>query len=450
MDFRHKKIMVVGMAKSGVASARLLIEKGADVTLYDAKTIDVFAPHTFDEFAGRAVFAFGTDADAATQNADMLVLSPGVPTTLPFIVNARQRGQKIIGEIELGYICSDADFIAITGTNGKTTTTALTGEVFKNAGFTTHVLGNIGVPIAGEAMKTKKGDVVVAETAALQLETIDTFTPRACAVLNITEDHLDRYGTMDKYIAAKERVFENQTEKDFCVLNYDNDITRGMADKPKSQIIWISRQVTPERGVCIDKGRIVSIEPDGRHDICHADEVHIPGAHNLENALAATALARCCGIPAHVIAHTLKTFPGVEHRIEFVREVDGVRYINDSKGTNPDATEKAAAAMMRPTVIILGGYDKKNSFTSMIAGFGDAIKAVVAIGDVQENILRDAQEAAFSAVYTAGSFEEAVQKCRDIAQDGWNVLLSPACASYDMFDNFEQRGRVFKEIVNAF
>ena len=202
-------------------------------------------------------------------------------------------------------------------------------------------------------------------------------------------------------------------------------------------------------GVCIVKGRIVSIESGGRYDICGTDEVRIPGAHNLENALAAVALARCYEIEPYVIAHTLRTFPGVEHRIEFVREVNGVRYINDSKGTNPDATEKAAAAMTRPTVIILGGYDKKNSFASMIAGFGGMIKAIVAIGDTQANILRDAQVAGFGAVYTSDGFEEAVHKCREIAQDGWNVLLSPACASYDMFDNFEQRGRVFKDIVNA-
>ena len=450
MNFENKKVMVVGMAKSGIASARLLIEKGADIVLYDMKEKDAFAPHTFDEFEGRAAFALGADADAVAQNADMLVLSPGVPVTLPFIVAAQKSGKKVIGEIELGYICSEADFVAITGTNGKTTTTALTGEVFKNRGFTTHVLGNIGVPIAGEALKTHKGDVVVAETAALQLETIDTFVPHACAVLNITEDHLDRYGTMDKYIAAKERIFENQTSDDFCVLNHDNDITRGMAGKQQSKIIWFSRQVEVDLGVCIVEGRIVSIEQGGRHDICSVNDVRIPGAHNIENALAATALARCYGIDESVIAHTLKTFPGVEHRIEFVREVGGVRYINDSKGTNPDAAEKAAAAMDRPTVIILGGYDKKNSFTSMIAGFGEQILAIVAIGDVQANVLRDAAEAGFDAVHTADSFENAVNKCRDIAQDGWNVLLSPACASYDMFDNFEQRGNVFKEIVNSF
>jgi UDP-N-acetylmuramoylalanine--D-glutamate ligase len=450
MDFNGKNVMVVGMAKSGFASAALLLNKGTHVVLYDAKTADKFSAGAFDTFVGRAEMALGTDPGPVAEAADALVLSPGVPTNLDFITKAQRDGKRVIGEIELGFLFSQAEFVAITGTNGKTTTTALTGEVFKNAGYNTFVLGNIGVPIAAEADNTKKGDIVVAETAALQLETIDTFRPHACAALNITEDHLNRYGTMENYTAAKERIFENQTEDDFCVLNYDNDITRTMAGKQRSKIIWFSRQVTLESGVFIDEGEIVSAEDDGDHVICRTDEVKIPGAHNLENALAATALARCYKIPERVIKHTLMTFPGVEHRIEFVRELNGVRYINDSKGTNPDATEKAAAAMTRPTVLIMGGYDKHNSFESLIAGFGEQIRAIVAIGDTQQKVIDDARKAGFSNIYMANGFEEAVRKCRELAQDGWNVLLSPACASYDMFDDFEQRGRVFKSIVNSF
>jgi len=450
MDYNGKKVMIVGMAKSGFASARLLLDKGAQVVLYDAKTADKFPEGTFDALAGRAELALGVDPKPVAKVADALILSPGVPTNLDFITQAQRDGKKVIGEIELGFLFSQAEFVAITGTNGKTTTTALTGEVFKNAGFNTFVLGNIGVPIAAEADKTKKGDIVVAETAALQLETIETFRPHACAVLNITEDHLNRYGTMENYIAAKERIFENQTEDDFCALNYDNDTTRKMAGKQRSKIIWFSRQVTLESGVFIEEGKIVSAEEDGIHEICRTDEVKIPGAHNLENALAATALARCYKIAESVIRHTLMTFPGVEHRIEFVRELDGVRYINDSKGTNPDATEKAAAAMTRPTVLIMGGFDKHNSFESLIAGFGEQIRAIVAIGDTQQKVLDDARKAGYKNIQTAGSFEEAVRKCRELAKSGWNVLLSPACASYDMFSDFEQRGRVFKSIVNSF
>ena len=321
--------------------------------------------------------------------------------------------------------------------------------MFKNAGINTYVLGNIGAPIAGEATKTKEGDVIVAETAALQLETIDTFAPRACAVLNITEDHLNRYGTMEKYIAAKERVFENQTEHDFCVLNYDNEITRSMQGKQQSKLIWFSRKVKLAFGVFIDEGRIVSREEDGTHVICRADELRIPGDHNLENALAAAALGRCYRIPEHVIRKTFMEFPGVEHRIEFVRELGGVRYINDSKGTNPDSTEKAAAAMKGPTVIILGGSSKNNSFVSMIKSFGENIKALVAIGETQADILADARTAGFLNIYTADTFSGAIDKARGIAREGWNVLLSPACASYDMFEDYEHRGRVFKDIVNS-
>ncbi len=450
MDFKGKKVMVAGMAKSGLASARLLLEIGAEAVLYDMKTAEQFPAGTFSEFEGRAKLALGADAEATAKDCDALVLSPGIPTDLGFIAQARADGKPVIGEIELGFAYSQAEFVAITGTNGKTTTTALSGEIFKNAGFCTHVLGNIGIPIAGEALKTKKGDIVVAETAALQLDTIDTYRPHACAVLNVTEDHLNRYITMENYTAAKERIFKNQTPGDYCVLNYDNDITRGMAGRPKSKVIWFSRKVPLQSGVFIEEGRIISREQDGAHVICRPEEIKIPGLHNLENALAAVALARCYGIAESVIKDTLMTFPGVEHRIEFVRELDGVRYINDSKGTNPDATEKAAAAMTRPTVIILGGYDKKSSFVSLFQGFGPQIKCVVAIGQTQGKILSDAKAAGFKDIVTADGFEEAVIKARAIAKDGWNVLLSPACASYDMFSDFEQRGRVFKDIVSAF
>lgn len=450
MNYKGKKVMVVGMAKSGIASARLLLDVGAEVVLYDMKTADQFPEGTFSEFEGRSKLALGADADAAAKGCDALVLSPGVPMNLSFILQAQKDGKPVIGEIELGFLYSQAEFVAITGTNGKTTTTALTGEIFKNAGFCTHVLGNIGIPIAGEALKTKQGDIVVAETAALQLDAIDTYRPHACAVLNVTEDHLNRYGTMENYTAAKELIFKNQTETDFCVFNYDNSITREMAGRQKSKIIWFSRQVRLDRGVSIDEGRIISTEEDGIHEIGRPEEIKIPGAHNLENSLAAIALARCYGISESVIRDTLMTFPGVEHRIEFVRELNGIRYINDSKGTNPDATEKAAAAMTRPTVLILGGYDKQSSFVSLFEGFGPLIKNVVAIGTTQAKILGDAKTAGYDSLCTADGLEEAVIKARGFAKEGWNVLLSPACASYDMFSDFEQRGRVFKSIVNSF
>lgn len=450
MNYAGKRVMVIGMAKSGIASAQLLLEKGAYVALYDAKPVSTFPAGAFAEFEGKAQFAFGADANAVAKESDALVLSPGVPTNLPFISEAKKAGKKIIGEIELGYIFSAGEFVAITGTNGKTTTTALTGEIFKNAGFHTFVLGNIGVPIAGEATNTKRGDIVVAETAALQLETIETFRPHACAVLNITEDHLNRYGTMGNYIAAKERVFENQMADDFCVLNMDNDIAAGMMGKQKSRVIGFSRKVALKSGVFIEEGNIVSAEGDGVHMICSAGDVRIPGLHNLENALAAAALARCYRIPEAVIRDTLMTFPGVEHRIEFVREFHGVRYINDSKGTNPDSTEKAAAAMEAPTVIIMGGSEKNNSFTALFAGFGSLIRKVIAIGETQPRILKDAAAAGFTGIIKADGFSEAVDMARNIAQPGWNVLLSPACASFDMFEDYEHRGRVFKEIVNSF
>lgn len=448
IDYNGKTVLVVGMAKSGISAARLLLQLGARVVLHDRKTADNFEVNEL--LAAGAENAMGCDPAAAAQAADVLVLSPGVPTKQPFIEAAAAAGKPVISEIELGYQTSEADFVCISGTNGKTTTTALTGEIFKNGGRSTYVLGNIGVPICDRSLCTRPGDVVVAEVAALQLETIDTFRPRAAALLNVTEDHMDRFGTMEYYTHCKMREFENQGEGDFAVLNWDDPITRAQAEHIHSRLLWFSRREQPGEGAFIEDGNIIFIMNGRRELICPADQVAIPGAHNLENALAAVCLARAMGVGAGEIAFTLHTFPGVEHRIEFVREVDGVRYINDSKGTNPDATIKAIEAMKAPTVLILGGYDKQSEFDGLFAAFTENIKTVVLLGATREKLLVAAKKAGFDDVRLAGSFEEAVEMARRAAPEGGNVLLSPACASWDMFDNFEQRGEVFKKIVADF
>ncbi|MBQ9942170.1 MAG: UDP-N-acetylmuramoyl-L-alanine--D-glutamate ligase, partial [Christensenellaceae bacterium] len=301
-----------------------------------------------------------------------------------------------------------------------------------------------------ESLGTKAGDVIVAEVAALQLETIDTFRPRAAALLNVTEDHMDRFGTMEYYTHCKMRQYENQDMGDFAVLNWDNPITRDQAKNIHSRLLWFSRLEQPGEGAFLKNGRIVFVMDGKEEDICAAADVKIPGAHNLENALAATCLARVMGIRPEDIAYTLATFPGVEHRIEFVREVDGIRFINDSKGTNPDATIKAIEAMTAPTVLILGGYDKHSEFDEMFEAFTENIKTIVLLGATKDKIRAAAEKAGFSAIIEADSFEDAVKKSYAAAEKGGNVLLSPACASWDMFDNFEQRGDIFKEIVNAF
>jgi len=446
MEFANQNVLVVGMAKSGVSAANLLLRLGAGVLLYDKRDASHF--DLADLFARGAVDFLGKDPAQAEALADMLVLSPGVPVRQPFIRRAQAAGKPVISEIELGYQTAKADFVCIGGTNGKTTTTALTGEIFKNGGRRTFVMGNIGVPICDASLETRKGDVIVAEVAALQLETILEFRPRAAALLNVTEDHMDRFLTMEYYTACKLRQFKNQDASDFAVLNWDDPITRAQADKLPSRLLWFSRREEKQQGAFLREGSIL-FKMDGREQvICPAREVRIPGTHNLENALAAVCLAGAMGIAPEAMAHTLRTFPGVEHRIEFVREVGGVHFINDSKGTNPDATIKAIEAMEAPTVLILGGYDKHSEFGPLFAAFTRQIKTVVLLGATQPKLEQAAREAGFADVILARDLEDAVKKAFAVAEKGDNVLLSPACASWDMFRNFEQRGELFKQIVN--
>ncbi len=450
MEYRGKNALVVGMARSGAASAVLLCKLGAHVTIYDVKTLEQLPEDVRQALEGvQYTNMLGKDPDDIIEKMDVLVLSPGVPLGLPFIRKAYELGVSVIAEIELGYAVSKADFIAITGTNGKTTTTSLTGEIFKNAGINTFVLGNIGVPITQEALNTKQGDVVVAETAALQLDTIDSYRPKGSAILNITEDHMDRYGTMESYIAAKAKIFKNQSAEDYCVLNYDNEIVRGLANRIKARVYWFSLNEQVENGAFVRDGNIIFVDGGKVTEIMPAAELRIPGRHNLENALAATALACLYGISAEVVASTLRSFPGVEHRLEFVREINGVKFINDSKGTNPDATINAILAMDRPTVLILGGYDKHGDFESLFAAFTSNIKAIIVLGATASKIVAAAQQAGYESYIKANSFEDAVLKAYSIAGESETVLLSPACASWDMFRDFEQRGEVFKEIVNG-
>lgn len=448
LDYKGKKTLIVGMAKSGVASAVLLCRLGADVIIYDAKKKQDLPAGIFDELSKyKYTDMLGCDIMPVIDDIDVMVLSPGVPTGLPFIRKAHDLGKRVIAEIELGFSVSEADFIAITGTNGKTTTTALTGEIFKNAGITTHVLGNIGIPITQEALETKKGDVVVAETAALQLDTIVDYKPVESAILNITEDHLDRYGNMENYIAAKAKIFKNQTEENFCVLNMDNEYVRTLISNIVAQVLGFSVEHEVENGAFVRDGMIVFRLNGKETNILPADEIRIPGKHNLENALAATALACVYGIKEDVIAKTLREFAGVEHRIEFVRTVRGVNFINDSKGTNPDATIKAIQAMKSPTVLILGGYDKKSDFKELFENFTPLIKSIVLVGATADKLAETARKAGFGDYIMANNFRDAVVKAFSVSEDGYNVLLSPACASWDMFENFEERGKIFKQIV---
>ena len=446
---RSKSALVVGMAKSGIGAAKLLCRVGWRVIVNDMKT-DI--PGLSEELAGVPVeMRLGVPPETLFDGVSLLVISPIIPMTKPFVAEARARGIEVISEIELGYRYSHAEFVCITGTNGKTTSTALTGEMFKAGGRHTFVLGNIGVAISEHALDTKPGDVVVAETAALQLEGCVNFHARAAGVCYITEDHIDHFGTMENYIAAKCKIFENQTADDFAVLNFDDPVVRDMARLTPARALYFSRKGEVPEGMFVRDGMLVYRRNGVDTALMRADEIRIPGGHNLENGMLSALLALCMGISAEAVCESLRTFPGVEHRIEFVRELDGVAYINDSKGTNPASTIRAIEAMTRPTVLILGGYDKHNDFSDMFDCFGTRIKACVVLGQTKQQILDTARRKGWGDIcHEADTFEETLATARALAVPGDAVLLSPACASWGMFDNFEQRGRIFKEIVNGY
>ena len=448
---QDKRVLVVGMARSGVAAARLLRALGAQVRIADQKTAAELEGQLEELRSDGIEWRLGEPAETLLEGMDLVVVSPGVPVTHPAVEEAKRRSIPVIGELELAYRHAQGKLIAITGTNGKTTTCTLTGEIFKNAGKLTYVVGNIGFPYTAVALKTRPEDVTVCEVSSFQLETVEKFHPAITAVLNISEDHLNRHGTLAAYTALKARVFENQTADETLILNYDDPALREMAKDARCRVRWFSRLSVPPKGAFVANGNVVYGTAEDHRTICVADEIAIPGPHNLENALAATAIAMCAEVPPPVIRHTLRTFKGVEHRIEKVREIDGITYINDSKATNVDSTLKAIATMAKPTVMILGGYDKHVDMSRLCQAIpGSNIRKVVLIGDTAPQIQKGLDAAGFADYASAGhDFAKAVALARDMAAPGWNVLLSPACASFDMFADYEERGRVFKEIVGA-
>ena len=374
-------------------------------------------------------------------------MSPGVPADLPIVYKAREKNIPVIGEIELAYMFCKSPVIGITGTNGKTTTTTLAGDICKAYFENTFVVGNIGNPFADITFETKDDGVVVAELSSFQLETINEFKPKVSAVLNITPDHLNRHHTLENYIAAKERVFENQDESDFCILNYNDEITRKMADKTKADVIFFSLGGKITEGIYSDEKSIYINALGYNEKVVDIDELKILGGHNVENAMAAIGCCAAIGVPLDIIRKVLKEFTAVEHRIEYVRTINDIEFYNDSKGTNPDASIKAVEAMKRPICIIAGRYDKGSDFTEWIDTFKGRVKFVAVIGAVKDKITATLDKAGFTNYKIADTFEEAIDLCYKNAVPGDCVLLSPACASWDMFKSYEQRGEIFKEYV---
>lgn len=450
MNIKGKKVLVFGSGISGTAAGRLLLCQGAKVVLYDGNvSLDKEKIHA--QIAGGTVgeveVILGELPLEVLDSLSLTVISPGVPTDLPIVEEMRRRKIPIWGEIELAYVFGKGEVLAITGTNGKTTTTALLGEIMKEAGKDTFVVGNIGNPYTDIALETKSDSVIVAEMSSFQLETVHTFRPKVSAILNITPDHLNRHHTMEAYIEAKEKIAGNQTKTDFCILNYEDEVTRKFREKIEAEVLFFSSQRKLKRGVYLENGSIV-FDLGEKIQLCHVEELQLLGIHNYENVMAAAAMAFSYGIPIESIQKTVKKFKGVEHRIEFVAEKNGVAYYNDSKGTNPDAAIRGIRAMKRPTLLIGGGYDKESSYEEWIQSFDGKVKKLVLIGATKEKIAETAEKLGFKDVVLADTFEEAFSLCVEMAAPGDAVLLSPACASWGMFKNYEERGDKFKELVN--
>ncbi len=450
MDFSGKRVLVFGTGLSGIAAAKLLLEKGAEVILFDGnETLDAARVlSNFEDGQDLSLF-LGSLPEQMCDGLDLVILSPGVPADLPLVLDFKAANIPVWGEIELAWRCGKGDVIAITGTNGKTTTTALLGEIMENSLPHVKIVGNIGVPYAGVVGDETDDTVTVAEISSFQLEAIDEFCPKISAILNITPDHLNRHHTMEGYTAAKLAITKNQTEDMVCVLNYEDEILRGHADEIRPRIVWFSSLHRLEEGLYLDEGRIFYADGESVTEVIRTEELNILGRHNYENVMAAAAMAICYGIPMEKIRETLRSFQAVEHRIEFVTEKRGVRFYNDSKGTNPDAAIKGIQAMDRPTCLIGGGYDKESSYTEWIRTFDGKVKLLVLIGQTREKIAAEAEACGFFDYVFADSLQEAVDLCYERAENGDAVLLSPACASWGMFPNYEVRGKMFKEMVNA-
>mgnify|MGYP001622918506 CR=1 FL=1 len=457
MDVKGKKVLVFGSGISGESAAELLLRRGAGVVLYDGnekldaaeveKKITDSIRDAGDMSAPDLEIVLGAFPEEMLGELSLVVISPGVPADLPIVEKIRQQGIPVWGEIELAYVFGKGQVLAITGTNGKTTTTALLGEIMSNDRESVFVVGNIGNPYTSVVPRTEDSSVIVAEISSFQLETIHTFRPKVSAILNITPDHLNRHHTMEAYIAAKERIAENQTADDVCVLNYEDEVLRGFGEKTKAQVLYFSSRRRLKRGVYLENGEII-IDLGEKIPLCRVDSLHILGTHNYENVMAAAAMAYAYGVPVDVIRKTVCEFRGVEHRIEFVAEKNGVAFYNDSKGTNPDAAIRGIQAMNRPTILIGGGYDKDSTYEEWINAFDGKVKKLVLLGATRDKIAETARRLGFEDIVMADTFEEAFEKCVEYSCPGDAVLLSPACASWGMFKNYEERGDKFKELVN--
>jgi UDP-N-acetylmuramoylalanine--D-glutamate ligase len=447
IELRDKRVLIVGLGQSGMAAARFVKSKGARVTVSDTKTLEELKdkiPLLLEE--GIAVET-GPHSERTFQNQDLIVVSPGVPLDALPAQQASSLGAKVIGEIELAAQFFPGWILAITGSNGKTTTTALTGQVVKNGGFPTVVGGNIGTPAISLVEEATEDTVAVLEVSSFQLETIRTFRPHIAVVLNITPDHLDRHGTFDAYRDAKARLFENQQANDFAVLNADDPRSAELRTRTRAQVFWFSRKQVPNQGAYVSEGRIFFHDANGRREIMPVSDISLAGAHNLENVLAAVCAGVLSDVEPRRIRKAVGEFRAVEHRLEYVASIRGVAYYNDSKATNVDATIKALESFPANIRLILGGKDKASDYRQLHGLLRQRVKCVYTIGAAAEKIESEIQ--GVTEVVRAETLENAIRRAAEAGESGDIVLLAPACASFDQFRNYEHRGKVFKEVVRS-
>lgn len=447
---QSQKVLVAGTGISGIAAAKLLLDMGGEVVLYDSnQELDPDALKEKFEENARVSVILGELKRTDLLGVEMCVISPGISLEAPFVTVLDEANIPIWSEIQLAYQCAKGKLAAITGTNGKTTTTALTGEIMKAHYESVFVVGNIGIPYTEVALETEEESVTVAEVSSFQLETIMDFRPDVSAILNITPDHLNRHHTMECYIEIKEGIASNQKEEDVCVLNYDDKVLRefGQSEELKPKAVFFSSHEKLEEGYYLDGDRMMYRHDKKETEVVNVKDLQLIGRHNYENVMAAVAVSRAVGVPMDTIRRVIKEFKAVEHRIEFVLERAGVKYYNDSKGTNPDAAVQAIRAMPGPTLLIAGGYDKQSEYDEWIEAFDGKVKHLVLIGQTRDKIAECAKAHGFYEIMYAEDMSEAVRVCASYANMGDNVLLSPACASWGMFKNYEERGEVFKECV---
>lgn len=445
MILENRQALIIGMGKSGIAAAKFLINKGVRVTICDSKGEDELAEQ-LSMLKNQQVEIIAGNYPSVDK-FDFLVVSPGVPLEIEPIAAANRKNIPVLGEVELGFQFCSQPIVAITGTNGKTTTTALTGEILAQRFNKVIVGGNIGVAFLEQIENVGEASIVVLEVSSFQLETTVQLRPKVAAILNITPDHLDRHGTFHKYVEAKKKIFANQMEEDYLILNYDQEQLRVFSKEAKSKVIFFSVQHNLEEGVFIHNNQVIVRIKGENTVICSTKDIKIRGQHNWENCLAAIAMSLVLGVSIADIRETLTQFPGVAHRLEPVAVIDGVEYINDSKGTNPDATEKAIAAIKQPIILILGGKDKGSDFAHLLIKGKEKIKTLIVIGETTDKILATAKQVGIDQIHPVKTYQEVVSFASKLAVTGDVVLLSPACASWDMFKNYEERGDLFKKLV---